>query len=347
MASISARMALRSMAEARSSARSRRMSSSLRARARTSSTSNCLSGAAVADVGAVRAAFGGLGTGVRLAGSAPGQGGRGRIGEAGHAGVRRRRARLAAAGARLELMPAHGDLRHRRLEIEWRRGGLGERVGARLAGLEQRRSGLSGSIRAAGPRRSARAGRCPAPRCRAPEFGRRIQTLAPPGLRRARAASPGARSRNQKGPDSRAPAAPARAPRAARCDRDVRRPHRGDRRSPRRGPDRRAGPFPRGRRWLGQANRQGPCRRGGRPRPRRPGSTGSCPRYSTPWLYSCPRPSLGGRESPWNRRRRGPSTLSGLMVKKRLKTAPSPAMSWASPKLHEWLWQLSVAFSLR
>ena len=223
-------------------------------------------------------------------------------------------------------------------------GGNGRRASRRS---EQRRSSLSGSIRAAGPRRSARAGRCPAPRCRAPEFGRRIQTRAPPGLRRARAASPSARSRNRKGPDFRAPAAPARAPRAARCDRGVRRPHRGDRRSPRRVPDRRAGPFPRGRRSLRQANRQGACRRGGRPRPRRPGSAGPCPRYSTPWLYSCPRPSLGGRESPLDRRRRGPSTLSGVMVKKRLRRLPRRLCRGPPQSCMIWLWQLSVAFSLR
>ena len=54
----------------------------------------------------------------------------------------------------------------------------------------------------------------------------------------------------------------------------------------------------RSRRSLRRANRQGACRRAGRPPQRRRGSAGPRPRYSTPSLYSCPRPSLGGGESP-------------------------------------------------
>ena len=102
----------------------------------------------------------------------------------------------------------------------------------------------------------------------------------------------------------------------------------------------------RSRRSLRRANRQGACRRAGRPPRRRRGSAGPRPRYSTPSLYSCPRPSLGGRESPDERRRRRAAILSGVMVKKRLRTR-SPSGPARSVKLYYKLQQLSVAISLR
>ena len=89
--------------------------------------------------GSMRADFGSYATGVHLARIVIGLGRRERLGVVVHPRVRRRAAGLAAAGAGLELVATHGDLRHRGLEIEWRlrvrRGRLSEAVAPRLAGL--------------------------------------------------------------------------------------------------------------------------------------------------------------------------------------------------------------------
>ena len=190
MASISARMAPRST-EALGSARSRRMSSSLSARARTSSSNNCESGAAASLRGPPPSSFG-ASDGVQSPGSLGRL--RGRVVEA---AVRSPRP-VAPAG--LELVAAHGDLRHRGLEIKWRlrieRWRRREAIAARLASLSGAGQGSSGSIRAAARRRSAHGGRCLAPRRLALEFGRPFQRREPPALRRARASFQSARSPN-------------------------------------------------------------------------------------------------------------------------------------------------------
>ena len=77
---------------------------------------------------------------------------------------------------------------------------------------ERTRSSLPESPRAAGPRRSARAARCPAPPCRAPGFGRPIQRRARPGLRPSRASFQSARSPNRTRRGFGRHAAPQRAP---------------------------------------------------------------------------------------------------------------------------------------
>ncbi len=67
----------------------------------------------------IRAVFGSFQIDVQLAGIALSQRRRRRVSvEAGRSGVWRRRPGLAAAGVGLELVTAHGDLRHRGLEIE-------------------------------------------------------------------------------------------------------------------------------------------------------------------------------------------------------------------------------------
>ena len=186
--------------------------------------------------------------------------------------------------------------------------GSGRRASRRS---ERRRSSLPGSIRAAALRRSARGGRCLAPRCPALEFGRQFQRRERPALRRARASFQSVRSRNRKSPEFRARAAPALARFVAQSVPGVQRPHQADRLPLGCARAARAGRVQRSRRSLRQANRQGACRRGGRPPRRRRGSAAPRPRYSTPWLYSCPRPSLGGRESPDERRRRAPQFCRG------------------------------------
>ena len=132
-----------------------------------------------------------------------------------------------AAG--FELVAAHGDLRHRGLEIKWRlriqpraAEGSGRRASRRS---ERGRSSLSGSIRAAALRRSARGGRCLAPRRPALKFERQFQRRERPGLRRAKASFQSARSRRQRSPEFRARAAPATARFVARSVPGVPRPH--------------------------------------------------------------------------------------------------------------------------
>ena len=228
MASISARMALKSTTELLGSPRSRRIPSRLSASARMSSSNNC-DGAAPARGDRVRAVFSAVLTGVQSALIALSEGGRGQIRGGGGSGVRRRRSSSAARPRGFELVAAHGDLRHRGLEIEGRRSdplraveGSGRRASRRS---ERRRSNLPGSIRAAALRRSARGGHCPAPRCPALEFGRQFQRRERPGLRRAKASFQSARSRNQRGPEFRARWRPAPARFVARSFPGVPRPH--------------------------------------------------------------------------------------------------------------------------
>ncbi len=223
-----------------------------------------------------------LSTGVQLAGIALGRGRRGRAGVSGdRSGIRRRRAGPAATAAGLELVAAHGDLRHRGLEIEWRlrvqRGRGREAVAMRLAGLSD--VGQVCPDRFEPPHRVDQRAAVAVPRRVVPlqnlgdsfkgasglRFGAREPHFKAldQGIERVRNSRRARRLRWRRFVARSAPGAP--------------RPHQADRRPLRCAPAARADPVQRSRRSLRQANRQGACRRGGRPRRRRRGSAGPTP----------------------------------------------------------------------
>jgi hypothetical protein len=187
---------------------------------------------------------------------------------------------------------------------------------------ERRRSSLPGSIRVAALRRSARGDRCRALLCPSLEFERQSQRRERPGPPHAKALFQSARSGDQRSPEFRVRGAPAPARFVARSFPGVPKSHQAlqtDRLPLGDALAARAAPVQRSRRSPRRANHQSACRRGRRPPRRRRGFAGPHQRYSTPSLYSCPRPSLRGRESPDERRRRDAVILSGVVVKKGLR----------------------------
>ena len=184
---------------------------------------------------------------------------------------------------------------------------------------ERTRSSLPESPRAAGPRRSARAARCPAPPCRAPGFGRPIQRRARPGLRPSRASFQSARSPNRRRQGFGARAASQRALGAARCARAARPPHRAGRRrfvaaklsvriQSRALGDRFIEPIIKA--HAGAASRL----KGGVAGP--PADARDSPRHGSIHVLDH---KSGAANRPEAQRRRRVSTLSGVVVKKRLR----------------------------
>ena len=240
-----------------------------------------------------------------------------------------------AADANAELLAAHGDLRHRGLEIARR---LRRRP---LAGLSW--AAPAGVDRFQPPHRIDQ--RLPV------AVPRRIRALKDLGDRFERARRPrfGAREprlealdrRIERVRNPRRAAVRARPVFAARCVRGVPRPRRAARLRLHCLAAARVARGRPGRRSLRRANRQDACRRDGRLPRRRPEFAAPPPRSSTPSLCSCPRPSpaAANRRALQGRRRR--TIVSAVVVKKRLR-ALRLGRREAAPALELYLWVVAT-----